>query len=136
MVGVIRGRYEVGPRALGNRSILCNPLNKDMKDIVNRKVKHREWYRPFAPIAAAERATDYFTNIAEIPYMSVICYTRPEYQEQLPSITHVDGSCRLQTLSKDQHPFMHHTLMEFEKLSGMPIMLNTSFNPGGEPILN
>ena len=136
MVGVIRGRYEVGPRALGNRSILCNPLNKNMKDIVNRKVKHREWYRPFAPIAAAERAADYFTNTAEIPYMSVICYTRTEYREQLPSITHVDGSCRLQTLSRDQHAFMHQTLLEFEKLSGMPIMLNTSFNPGGEPILN
>lgn len=136
MVGVIRGRYEVGPRALGNRSILCNPLNKDMKDIVNRKVKHREWYRPFAPIAAAERANDYFTNTADIPYMSVICYTRPEYRELLPSITHVDGSSRLQTLREDQHPFMHQTLMEFEKLSGMPIMLNTSFNPGGEPILN
>ncbi|MBM3181470.1 MAG: hypothetical protein FJZ86_14100 [Chloroflexi bacterium] len=136
MVGVIRGRYEVGPRALGNRSILCNPLNKDMKDVVNRKVKHREWYRPFAPIAAAERATDYFTNTADIPYMSVICYTRPEYREKLPSITHVDGSCRLQTLCQNQHPFMHQALMEFEKLSGMPIMLNTSFNPGGEPILN
>ncbi|MBE0681180.1 MAG: hypothetical protein IH589_04640 [Anaerolineales bacterium] len=136
MVGVIRGRYEVGPRALGNRSILCNPLNKDMKDIVNRKVKHREWYRPFAPIAAAERAADFFTNTVDIPYMSVICYTKPEYQEQLPSITHVDGSSRLQTLRQDQHPFMHKTLMEFEKLAGMPIMLNTSFNPGGEPILN
>ncbi len=136
MVGVIRGRYEIGPRALGNRSILCNPLNKDMKDIVNRKVKHREWYRPFAPIAAAERTSEYFTNTADIPYMSVICYTRPEYREQLPSITHVDGSCRLQSLRQDQHPFMHQTLMEFEKLSGMPIMLNTSFNPGGEPILN
>lgn len=136
MVGVIRGRYEVGPRALGNRSILCNPLNKDMKDIVNRKVKHREWYRPFAPIAAAERAADFFTNTVDIPYMSVICYTKPEYQEQLPSITHIDGSSRLQTLRQEQHPFMHKTLMEFEKLSGMPIMLNTSFNPGGEPILN
>lgn len=136
MVGVIRGRYEVGPRALGNRSILCNPLNKDMKDIVNRKVKHREWYRPFAPIAAAERAADFFTNTVDIPYMSVICYTKPEYQKQLPSITHVDGSSRLQTLRQDQHPFMHKSLMEFEKLSGMPIMLNTSFNPGGEPILN
>ena len=136
MVGVIRGRYEIGPRALGNRSILCNPLNKDMKDIVNKKVKHREWYRPFAPIAAAERASNYFTNVDDIPYMSVICYTKPEYREVLPSITHVDGSSRLQTLKKDQNPFMHETLMEFEKLSGMPIMLNTSFNPGGEPILN
>ncbi|MBL8101254.1 MAG: hypothetical protein JNM02_01870 [Anaerolineales bacterium] len=136
MVGVIRGRYEVGPRALGNRSILCNPLNKDMKDIVNKKVKHREWYRPFAPIATAESASRYFTNVDDIPYMSVICYTRPEYREVLPSITHVDGSSRLQTLKKDHNPFMHETLMEFEKLSGMPIMLNTSFNPGGEPILN
>ena len=136
MVGVIRGRYEVGPRALGNRSILCNPLNKDMKDIVNKKVKHREWYRPFAPIAAAERASNYFTNVDDIPYMSVICYTKPEYREVLPSITHVDGSSRLQTLKREQNPFMHETLMEFEKLSGMPIMLNTSFNPGGEPILN
>lgn len=136
IVGVIRGRYEVGPRALGNRSILCNPLNKDMKDIVNKKVKHREWYRPFAPIAAAESAQQYFTNTEDIPYMSVICYTRPEYQGILPSITHVDGSSRLQTLRQDAHPFMHKTLKEFEKLSGMPIMLNTSFNPGGEPILN
>ena len=136
MVGVIRGRYEVGPRALGNRSILCNPLNKDMKDIVNKKVKHREWYRPFAPIAIAERAADYFTNTTDIPYMSVICYTKPEYREILPSITHVDGSSRLQTVGQDAHPFMHKTLKEFEKLSGMPIMLNTSFNPGGEPILN
>ncbi|HND50016.1 MAG TPA: carbamoyltransferase C-terminal domain-containing protein, partial [Anaerolineales bacterium] len=136
MVGVIRGRYEVGPRALGNRSILCNPLNKDMKDIVNKKVKHREWYRPFAPIAISERAADYFTNTSDIPYMSVICYTKPEYQEVLPSITHVDGSSRLQTVGQDAHPFMHRTLKEFEKLTGMPIMLNTSFNPGGEPILN
>lgn len=136
MVGVIRGKYEVGPRALGNRSILCNPLNKDMKDIVNKKVKHREWYRPFAPIAIAERAADYFTNTDDIPYMSVICYTKPEYREVLPSITHVDGSSRLQTVGQEMHPFMHQTLKEFEKLSGMPIMLNTSFNPGGEPILN
>lgn len=136
MVGVIRGRYEVGPRALGNRSILCNPLNKDMKDIVNKKVKHREWYRPFAPIAISEGAANYFTNTSDIPYMSVICYTKPEYRQILPSITHVDGSSRLQTVGQDAHPFMHKTLKEFEKLSGMPIMLNTSFNPGGEPILN
>jgi len=136
MVGVIRGQGEIGPRALGNRSILCNPLNKEMKDIVNRKVKHREWYRPFAPIAVAESASKYFTNTSDIPYMSVICYTKQEYQDVLPSITHVDGSSRLQTISQEAHPSMHKTLLEFEKLSGMPIMLNTSFNPGGEPILN
>jgi carbamoyltransferase len=136
IVGVIRGRYEIGPRALGNRSILCNPLNKDMREILNAKVKHREWYRPFAPMVAAEDAQRYFDNTEEVPYMSVICNTRPEWREKLPSITHVDGTARIQTVRKDQHEFIWKTLKEFEKITGVPIMLNTSFNPGGEPILN
>ena len=136
LVGVIRGRYEVGPRALGNRSILCNPLNPDMRDILNRKVKHREWYRPFAPVATKEDAGRYFTNVADIPYMSVICRTRPEHVDRLPSVTHVDGSARLQTVSRDQNAFLYDTLKSFERLSGVPVLLNTSFNPKGEPILN
>ena len=136
LVGVIRGRYEIGPRALGNRSILCNPLNPDMRGILNEKVKHREWYRPFAPVATAEDANDYFTNVADIPYMSVICETRPEYAEKLPSVTHVDGSARLQTVKREHNPFLYDTLKAFEALSGTPILLNTSFNPRGEPILN
>ena len=136
IVGVIRGRYEVGPRALGNRSILCNPVNRNMKDILNSKVKHREWYRPFAPVVTAESAEKYFTCVADIPYMSVICYTRKEYRDVLPSITHVDGSARLQTVNKEQNGFIYDVLKEFEKLSGYPIILNTSFNPRGEPILN
>jgi carbamoyltransferase len=136
IVGVIRGRYENGPRALGNRSILCNPLNKDMRDILNSKVKHREWYRPFAPLVTAEDAGKYFTSVDDIPYMSVICYTRTEYRNALPSITHVDGSARLQTIRKDQNILIYDVLKEFEKLSGFPIVLNTSFNPRGEPILN
>jgi len=136
IIGVIRGRYEIGPRALGNRSILCNPLNKDMKDILNQKVKHREWYRPFAPICTAEDAQKYFTNLTDIPYMSVICYIRPEYREIFPSITHLDGSVRLQTIRREHNPFIYDTLREFEKLSGFPVLLNTSFNPKGEPILN
>ncbi len=136
IVGVIRGRYENGPRALGNRSILCNPTNRDMKDIINSKVKHREWYRPFAPVVAAENAGKYFTCKDEIPYMSVICYTRPEYRQVLPSITHVDGSARVQTVTRDQNEFLYNLTKEFEKLSGFPILLNTSFNPRGEPILN
>lgn len=90
----------------------------------------------FISIAIAEPAADHFTNTADIPYMSVICYTKPEYRDVLPSITHVDGSSRLQTVSQETHPFMHKTLKEFEKLTDMPIMLNMSFNPGGEPILN
>ncbi len=136
IVGVIRGRYEVGPRALGNRSILCNPLNPGMREILNDKVKRREWYRPFAPIVTEEDSQKYFTNTAPVPYMSVICDTRDEYRDKLPSITHVDGSARIQTVSASQNPFIYSTLKEFEKLKGMPIMLNTSFNPAGEPILN
>lgn len=136
IVGYIGGRYEVGPRALGHRSILCNPLNPNMRDILNDKVKHREWFRPFAPIVTEEDSQKYFTNEAPVPYMSVICYTRPEYREKLPSITHVDGSARIQTVNPPQNPFIHATLKEFEKISGMPIILNTSYNPAGEPILN
>ena len=136
VVGVIRGGYEVGPRALGNRSILCNPLNREMREIINRKVKHREWYRPFAPVVTAEDAPRFFTNTAAIPYMSVICHTRPEWVERLPAVTHADGSARVQTVDRAQHAFLHDTLKAFETLAGVPIMLNTSFNPRGEPILN
>lgn len=136
IVGFINGRYEIGPRALGNRSIICNPLNKDMRDILNDKVKHREWYRPFAPMVTEEDAQKYFTNPRPIPYMSVICDTREEYQDKLPSITHVDGSARIQTINANQNPLIYKALKEFEKITGMPIFLNTSFNPAGEPILN
>jgi carbamoyltransferase len=136
IVGVMRGRYEVGPRALGHRSILCSPYASDMREALNQKVKHREWFRPFAPVVTAEDARTYFTNQQAIPYMSVICYTRREYAERLPAVTHVDGSARLQTIERTHNPFLHRTLKEFERLSGMPIMLNTSFNPRGEPILN
>ncbi|RJQ14859.1 hypothetical protein C4553_00160 [Candidatus Parcubacteria bacterium] len=136
IVGVIRGRYEVGPRALGNRSILCNPLNPDMRDILNDKVKHREWYRPFAPVVTAEDSHKYFTAQNDVPYMSVICYTKPEWQKKLPSITHVDGSARIQTVRRPHNQFLYDTLKAFEKIAGVPILLNTSFNPAGEPILN
>ena len=136
IIGLVRGRYEIGPRALGNRSILCNPLNEKMRDILNDKVKHREWYRPFAPIVTEEDSQKYFTNKNPIPYMSVICYTREEYRHKLPSVTHVDGSARIQTVNQNQNPFIYSALKEFEKITGMPIFLNTSYNPAGEPILN
>tara|TARA_R110000824_G_scaffold88773_7_gene218113 strand:- start:81 stop:1766 length:1686 start_codon:yes stop_codon:yes gene_type:complete len=136
IVGVIRGNSEIGPRALGNRSILCNSQNKEMRNILNEKVKNREWFRPFAPVCTYEDSKKYFTNDNEIPYMSVICYTKDEHKESLPSVTHVDGSCRLQTITKKQNAFLHSTLKEIEKINGLPICLNTSFNPGGEPILN
>ncbi len=136
IIGYISGGYEIGPRALGHRSILCNPLNPNMRDILNDKVKHREWYRPFAPMVTEENSHIYFTNPRPVPYMSVICDTREEYRDKLPSITHVDGTARIQTVSQEQNPFIYRALKEFEKLKGMPIFLNTSYNPAGEPILN
>lgn len=136
IIGFIQGRYEVGPRALGNRSILCNPLNPDMREILNDKVKHREWYRPFAPMVTEEDSHIYFTNPRPVPYMSVICDTREEFRDKLPSITHVDGTARIQTVAAHQHPVIYKALKKFEKLKGIPIFLNTSYNPAGEPILN
>ncbi len=136
IIGYISGGYEIGPRALGHRSILCNPLNPKMRDILNDKVKHREWYRPFAPMVCEDSSQKYFTNKSSIPYMSVICHTKDEYQNKLPSITHVDGTARIQTINKNQNQFMYQALKEFEKITGYPIFLNTSFNPAGEPILN
>ena len=136
IVGIVRGRYEIGPRALGNRSILCNSQDPKMREVLNDKVKHREWYRPFAPVCTAEDSSKYFSNSSEIPYMSVICYTLDSHKEKLPAVTHVDGSSRLQTVSSSQHPFLHSVLKHVEKHTGYPIVLNTSFNPGGEPILN
>ena len=136
IIGVIRGRYEIGPRALGNRSILSNPLNKNMKQILNDKVKHREWFRPFAPVCVYEESKKFFTNQNEILYMSVICDTKKEYQAIMPAITHIDGSARLQTVTKETNIFLWKLIKEFENLSNFPVLLNTSFNPGGEPILN
>jgi carbamoyltransferase len=136
IIGVIRGRYEIGPRALGNRSILCNPLNLKMRQILNEKVKKREWYRPFAPVSTVEEARTYFTNDNDIPYMSVICEVKSEFKRKIPAVTHIDGSARLQTVSESSNEFLWKTINEFKKFTGYPILLNTSFNPGGEPILN
>ncbi len=136
IIGLIQGKSEIGPRALGNRSIFCNPSIKNMRDIINNKVKNREWFRPFAPISTYEDAEKYFTSEGEIEYMSVICYTRKEFRKLLPSITHVDGSARLQTITREKNPFVYDLIKEFEKLSGFPILLNTSLNPRGEPIIN
>ena len=136
IIGLIQGKCEIGPRALGNRSILCNPSILDMKRILNEKVKHREWFRPFAPICTLEDSPRFFTVDGEINYMSVICYTKEEYRDKLPAITHVDGTARLQTITKDQNPFIYKLLKNIEKYSTYPILLNTSLNPRGRPILN
>jgi carbamoyltransferase len=132
IIGVIRGDSEHGPRALGNRSILCNPVG-DMKDVLNEKVKNREWYRPFAPVVRLEDVQKYFDFEAESRHMTFIAKVKDG--DRFPAITHVDGTGRLQTVTKDQNDFLYNLLEEFEKHSGHGILLNTSFNVNGKPIL-
>ena len=136
IVGLIQGNSEHGPRALGNRSILCNPSIPNMKDILNDKVKKREWFRPFAPIVKLEDANKYFEFDGESRFMSYYAKVRPEYKDQLVSITHVDGTARLQTVTRDQNAFIYDLLTEFKKQSGIGVLLNTSFNVNGKPLIN
>ena len=136
IMGVARGRGESGPRALGNRSILCNPAIPEMKDILNAKVKHREWYRPFAPVVRLEDVNKYFEWEGESRWMSFAPQVREQYKSLLPSITHVDGTARVQTVTKDQNSFLYNLLTEIEKLTGYGVLLNTSFNVDGKPILS
>jgi carbamoyltransferase len=135
IVGWFQGRMEIGPRALGSRSILADPTRPDMKDKINAEVKHREAYRPFAPSAIAEERSRYFDIDVEAPFMLKVCAVRDEYKKKLPAITHVDGSARLQTVRADTNPRYHQLIKEFGKLSGIPVVLNTSFNIMGEPVV-
>lgn len=132
IIGIIHGNSEHGPRALGNRSIICNPVG-NMKDILNAKVKHREWYRPFAPVVKFEDVSKYFDFSYESQHMTYIATVNKEYD--FPAITHVDGTGRLQTITKDQNEFLYTIIDEFDKLSGYGVILNTSFNVNGKPIL-
>jgi len=126
---------EIGPRSLGNRSILADPTRKDMKDKINAEVKHREAYRPFAPSVPVEAMNDYFDSRVQAPFMLKVCYVKPDQRETVPAITHVDGSARMQTVRSDINPLYHSLLTEFGKCSGVPVLLNTSFNVMGEPIV-
>jgi len=136
IVGVVRGTSEHGPRALGNRSILCNPAYPDMKDILNAKVKNREWYRPFAPVCRLEDVEKYFDFEGESRWMSFCPTVKEEWREKLVSITHIDGTARVQTVTREQNPWLYDLLGEFEKYSGIGVLLNTSFNINGKPILS
>jgi len=137
IIGICRGDSETGPRALGNRSILADPRSHKAKDIINSKVKFREWFRPFAPICKEEKASIYFdvSENVSYKYMSFSPPVREEYRKQLPAITHVDGSSRLQTVSVDQNKFIYEVLDSFEELTGIPVLINTSFNTKGRAIL-
>ncbi len=130
-----QGRMEIGPRALGGRSIIADPTKKEMKDKINAQVKHREAYRPFAPSGIKEAAAEYFETRVEDPFMLKVCMVKQNKVDILPAITHVDGSARLQTVDAATHPRYHKMISEFGKLSGVPVILNTSFNIMGEPIV-
>lgn len=136
IIGIVKGKSECGPRALGNRSIICDPSFKNMKDILNHKVKQREWYRPFAPMVLQHEANEYFVwDNSEAPYMSFSAHVRSKYQERLASITHVDYSARIQTVNEYDNPW-YYSLLNDMKETGLPVLLNTSFNIRGAPILN
>ena len=136
IVGVARGRSEHGPRALGNRSVLCNPQIPNMKDILNAKVKGREYYRPFAPVVRLEDVNKYFEFEGEARWMSFCPKVRKEYRDKLSEITHIDGTARVQTITSEQNPWLYEILTKMDKETGIGVLLNTSFNVAGKPILN
>lgn len=135
VIGLLRGRSETGPRALCHRSILADPTFPWMKDHLNESIKFRESFRPFAPVVIAERELDYFDLKQPSPYMLLAAPVRAPYRNSLPAITHIDGTARVQSVTAHEEPFVHMLLREFEKASGHPVLLNTSFNLAGEPIV-
>lgn len=135
VIGWFQGRMEWGSRALGNRSILADPSREDMRDLINLKIKFRERFRPFAPSILEERLDDYFVDAAPDPFMQQVYPVAPDKRAGLPAITHVDGSGRLQTVSADQNPTYHALISAFERRTGTPILLNTSFNEN-EPVVD
>jgi len=135
VVGWFQGREEWGARALGNRSILADPRRTDMREIINMKIKFREKFRPFAPSIREEAMNEYFVDAVPDPFMIQVYPVRPEKREVIPAVTHVDGSGRLQTVSQKSNPLYWKLLGAFEEITGVPVLLNTSFNEN-EPIVH
>jgi carbamoyltransferase len=141
VVGWHHGRFEWGPRALGHRSILADPRRPEMKDIVNTKIKFREPYRPFAPSVLAERAEEFFDapgveRLYPARFMLLVPPVRESKRDVIPAVTHVDGTGRLQTVVREWSPLYHELIRRFGEATGVPVLLNTSFNLKGEPIVN
>jgi carbamoyltransferase len=134
VVGWFQGRMEWGPRALGNRSIVVDPRRAEMKDVLNARIKRREPFRPFAPSILLERVGEYFEKDYPDPFMIKVYPIRPEKRAEIPAVTHVDGTGRLQTVRKEDNPLYWQLIKEFEKITGVPVVLNTSFNEN-EPIV-
>ncbi len=136
ILGWFQGRMEFGPRALGDRSILADPRDPEMNAKVNNAVKFREWWRPFAPSMLREAAEEYLESAFDSPFMILTSPVRPEKRSVIPSVTHVDGSARPQTVEKDINPLYWNLINEFGKRTGVPVVMNTSFNLRGEAIVN
>jgi carbamoyltransferase len=134
VVGWFQGRMEWGPRALGNRSIICDPRRADMKSILNEKIKRRESFRPFAPSILKENVAEWFEEEDDVPFMMQVFQIREEKRPLIPAITHVDGSGRLQTVHEHTNPLYHRLIVNFRDLTGVPLVLNTSFNEN-EPVV-
>jgi len=135
IIGWFQGTMEIGPRALGSRSILANPAFPEMKDKINAEVKFREAYRPFAPSTILEAKDEFFDLEVEAPFMLKVCNVRKEKQHIIPAVTHVDGSARLQTVTEELHPRYYNLIKKLGIKTGVPVVLNTSFNIQGEPIV-
>jgi carbamoyltransferase len=134
VIGWYQGRMEWGARALGNRSILADPRRRDMRDIINQKIKFRERFRPFAPSVLAEAIDQYFVGAVHDPFMIQVYPVRPDKRDAIPAVTHVDGSGRLQSVTRESNPRYWALLRAFQARTGVPILLNTSFNEN-EPIV-
>jgi carbamoyltransferase len=134
VVGWFQGKMEFGPRALGNRSIVVDPRRAEMKDILNERIKKREPFRPFAPSILEEYVGDYFEQSHPAPTMLMVYQVREEKRAQIPAVTHVDGSGRLQTVSRTSNDRYYQLISDFNELTGIPVILNTSFNEN-EPIV-
>jgi len=135
IVGWFQGGSEIGPRALGHRSILCNPGFKDMKGILNDRVKHRESFRPFAASVLLEKMEDFFEFSLESPFMLLVVPVKKDKIGEIPAVTHIDGTCRIQTVTKKDDGLYYNLIKEFYKITGIPMVLDTSFNLAGEPIV-
>lgn len=134
VIGWYQGRMEFGPRALGSRSILASPIQPEMQARLN-EIKDREDFRPVAPVVLEEEAEEWFEDAGYSPFMLFVHRVREEKAERIPAVRHVDGTARIQTVNRGQHPAYYDLLQEFKKRTGVPVLVNTSFNTRGEPIV-
>ena len=134
VIGWFQGRMEWGPRALGNRSIVAHPGLPNMKDVLNARIKHREWFRPFAPSIMADHQHEYFEHDHPSPFMLHVYKIRPEKRKELCAVNHVDDTGRLQSVTREENPLYYDLISAFHRKTGIPVILNTSFNEN-EPIV-